>query len=81
MSALNFMNIKDANGKWVCINSDDLLSSLCEQNFRVLGMSLDVMTALQQEYQERGGCEPMTPASVKEVFARHWNESTHRMEG
>jgi len=64
------INIKDANGNYVVIKDNDLMVALMEHDFKLLGMSVEVISRLRQDYMEKAGMMPMTIENVDAFFSR-----------
>lgn len=64
----DMINIKDANGKWVCIEDEEFFKEAVGNIALVFGMSLDVIAEFREQYLLKNGTEPMTVESVRKVF-------------
>lgn len=62
------VTLRDANGMYVVVKISDFLEGY--NGVCLFGMSLEVILALREAYEERNGKEPMTVESVREVFNR-----------
>jgi hypothetical protein len=66
---LDIVNCKDVNGKHVAIEYLELISSLSEGNFRLLGMGMPEILELQKQYYIKGGKKPITKESIEEIYS------------
>ena len=62
------INIKDANGNWVCIKPEDFTEATMSNLDIVFGMSMDNLLYIKRLYELKGGTHPMTQDSINEVF-------------
>jgi len=62
------INLKDANGQWVCIKEGDLIKHLCEAEFVLLGYKMDELIDLTSAYEASNGKRPLSTESIKKTF-------------
>ena len=69
MNTQTYIVITDVNRAKVLVSPDELTRAFAENCFTLFGMSLHTVAQLRCEYMNRKGPLPMTPESVKEIFA------------
>lgn len=67
---LSFNVIKDINGQFVTIKTEDLIQYLLESDFTIFGMNIETIKELRNQYLLHGGKMDITPERVKEVFSK-----------
>jgi len=61
------INVKDANGQWVCIKEDDLMLI----DFKLFGYGVDQISSLIHLYEMQGGLREGNVANqVQEILQR-----------
>ena len=69
MNTQTYIVITDVNGDKVLVSPHELTRANAENCCTIFGMSLPTVAQLKCEYTNRKGPLPMTPESVKEIFA------------
>jgi len=62
------INLKDANGNWVCITRDSLEDYLLTDTSLIFGVHIRCLLDFICSYDMLGGKHPITSASIKELF-------------
>ena len=64
----HIVNVKDANGQWVCLLSLQVVEMLAANGIKIWGMTTDNIMELKTQYNLRNGKYPMTSESIEEAF-------------
>jgi hypothetical protein len=49
------INIKDANGKWVVVTTEDFMEAISKHCITLFGISIEKILEWRKEYMEKGG--------------------------
>ena len=68
------INVKDANGNYVVIKTEDLTEAIIRGNV-IYGFSLKAILALRKQYMYRRGPRNPTPEDIKKAFTEEEHDS------
>lgn len=64
------VNVKDINGNWVIVKTDDITLMLVENTVTILGVTIAQLIRFRVHYLKRGGAMPITEAEIDRVFSQ-----------
>ena len=62
------INLKDANGHWVCLKEQDVIEALAQNSTTILGMTIGNIIEIKRVYEAQGGTYPITLESLRNLL-------------